>query len=568
MYKILLTVLLLILPSIAEAAYCGKDSGLSCPAPDADGDGFTTDGTLAGYDCDDSNWQMYPGVWRFNAGAYSVCQTNGSYSPAITNPTAKSGSGGDYFVDCDAASNGTGTFASPWNTLKYIMTMNGGNRPAGWHSLIAGDAVFVAGTCDESIDAETNNTFGRDYVLYLAGVSGTALNPVKFLAWPGKTRGHFKSLSYKEKIAEIEGGSTYVELWGLEISGLADYGMNFAESSNIQAHNMYIHDVDGEQTNNNSGAVFSGSSNSTLSHSLLLNNYDRQKLSGGVTLNTRNIVMFQGTENTVAFNVVKMTNPEILGAEYGAGIGYKHGDTTTTVNSTFELHNNVIIGSSWAIETGEAGTHAHHNYAEFREHCFSNDDVGGPFYPVNTLFEYNTCIGPSLVNTNGFSADAVALNNIFRKNILVANVAAYNYDRAVILDTTYGDNALYDIHANTGAFDYSENCYYNTGAGALQFNFFNGGESKGGTYTFAQWQVADVSGSNNKPAWDDDSFNENPVLNSISNATSLNCLDKGYLANLSGGGILVPTPTPIVTPTPAVSSFGSFVRRICKSCWR
>ncbi|OQB01848.1 MAG: hypothetical protein BWY21_02279 [Parcubacteria group bacterium ADurb.Bin216] len=314
--------------------------------------------------------------------------------------------------------------------------------------------------------------------------------------------------------------------------------------------------MDGVVNNNNSGFASTGVNTSTFSHSLLLNNYDRSVLTGGSTQNVRNAVYFQGTGNKFTRNVVKMTNAEILNAEYGASLGYKHGDTVTTVNSTFEASYNIFKGSAWAVETGESGSHVHHNYAEFRDNFFYLQDVGGPYYPVDSLVEYNTAKGPTLIKIEGFSADAVADNNIFKRNVLVSAVGAYNSEGGVVTDSTYGSDAEYDITSLISVYDYQLNCYYNVGA-TLVFNHYNsssGGQVLGGTYSFAQWRAVDVSGSNHKPAWDDDSFNENPVLNTISKATSTNCTNMGYLAGLLGGGGSLPTPTATPSGSPSASA--------------
>ncbi len=382
-----LALIILILSSFTSAAaqYCGRDSLLTCPTLDSDGDGYTTTGVGLGYDCDDNNWQIVPGVWRFNGGQYSFCQSNGTWSTGTAVPVASSGSGQTFFVDCDAVTNGSGTHASPWNTLRMVATMSGANTPVGWRNLVAGDAVFIAGTCDEEIDHDTNPA-NDSYNFVISGEIATPANPIKFISWPNRVRGHFKSLVYKSKIVEVLGGSQYIEFWGLELSGLGDYGLSFADSANLTARTMYIHDVDGVITNNNSGMAFTLTTGSNVTHSLFLNNYDRAVLTGGATQNLRHIVLFQGTGNVVNYNVLKYTNAEILNAEYGAGIGYKHGSTALTTNSVFSAFNNVVIGSAFMIETGAAGSNIFNNYGEYRDACLSYRDVGGPYYPNNLLF--------------------------------------------------------------------------------------------------------------------------------------------------------------------------------------
>ena len=53
------------------------------PSPDADNDGYTTNGTLLGTDCDDANSRIFPGALTASgcsAGQFRRCQAGGTYT--------------------------------------------------------------------------------------------------------------------------------------------------------------------------------------------------------------------------------------------------------------------------------------------------------------------------------------------------------------------------------------------------------------------------------------------------------------------------------------------------------
>ncbi len=477
MFKFLISIILLFATNVYGQA-CGKGSLLTCPAPDADGDGYTTNGTLAGFDCDDTNWHIFPGVWRFSGGLYSQCQTSGSWGTGAAIPDGSTGSGSDYFIDCDAVSNGSGTHASPWNSLAQVSSMTAAVRPVGWVALNDGDQVWISGTCDEELDFD-NNPASDASNFYLYGVDGSALNPIRINQWPGRSQAVIDSNVYKSYIFNIE-DSSYIYIDGLRITGLGDYGLSMIVSDFIKSVNIEADHVDGEITNNNAGVAFTGTNNSSLTRSKIHNNYDTTVANSGQTLNLRNVVLFQGTGNDVSYNELFMSDTTALGAgvtpvtaEYGACVGYKHGDTVTTNSSTWNVSNNIIFGCAYAVETGEAGSHVHHNYAEYRDHFFDLRDIGGPYYPQNNLVEYNTAKGPGLIKMRHISADSVPNNNIYRHNVHVANRSAYTSEIGTVSDGTYDDETAYDEAALITAFDYRTNCYWNLEVAPLTFLHFN-----------------------------------------------------------------------------------------------
>ena len=516
------------MPSLAYAK-CGLDTGTACPSPDVDGDGYTTNGTKLGYDCDDTDWQITPGVWRKVASDYSYCQTNGTWSTGVSTPDASTGSGVDYFIDCDAGSNGGGTHGSPWNIASYVTSQYSGT-PSGRIDLNAGDAVWIGGTCTTQID-EDGVGGGVAYLFLIRNRDANSTDKIKILTWPGKARAKFNNTGADlSTIVHIQ-NSDYVELHGIEVQGGGDYGVHYSDSTGGLIKNAYVHDVDGVADNNNTGITFTQANNTYLTHSLLEDNWDNDSV---VTkLNNRNFAAFGGTGNKVLYSSFDFDDAAIIGATGEARqIGYKHGDTVTTSSSAFEAAYNIILDGAMGVETGESGSNIHHNYIEVRATGLSLEDIGGPFYPNNFLAEYNTIKADSCYNFDWDSADSTPTNNIVKKNVCTNNVASYNSEQGTQVHSVYGNDALYTTVSSLSVIDFQQNCYYNAGAAALQFNFFSsdsGANNKGELYSFANWKLADTSGTNNKPIFDDDSFSENPSFDSLNRATSTNCKNFGWM---------------------------------------
>ena len=86
------------LPQAAIAAteqdFCGRTASRTCAAPDRDGDGYGSDGSDLGRDCDDADWQVYRGISAAcDAGAgprsgWRTCQVSGAFTACALNAGA------------------------------------------------------------------------------------------------------------------------------------------------------------------------------------------------------------------------------------------------------------------------------------------------------------------------------------------------------------------------------------------------------------------------------------------------------------------------------------------------
>ena len=541
-----LVLFLLLTVSTAYGQYCGLASGNACGGVDNDGDGYTTDGSgefSPAIDCDDSDWQMYPGIWRFSGGQYSKCQSTGSYSSGVAQPTEATGSGQDFFVDCDAVTDGDGSFASPWNTTQHFTYFFVSQQPPVYHTPTAGDAFWIKGTCDVGYDYDGVGTGDSSLTgLYLRTSSGTAANKIFFIKWPGA------SVAFDQDGTTMTQGiyirqTSYIVVSGMEAfaSGQSGTCASSSESNHIEFRNNNFHNCTGTSGNNIAGLKLTDVDDTYIHHNQFVDNFDVLDPSGQ---NNRNLVFFQGTRNVESYNWNGYTDAAVLNQPIGQCTGTKHGDSSGNA-SVYDSHRNIYFSCATAVGGGMAGMHIYDNFMGVWSKGVTLENLGGPFYPSNLLMEYNTVVGPQLIGIDFTSYYATPTNNVIRRNVIEANVASYGGSNGIVTDTNFGTSADYAVTSDIGVIDYQNNCYWNTGAAALQFTHYAGGTApEGGVYSFANWKLVDVVAPNNKPAWDDNSYEEDPLLDTYSRATSANCSDKGWLVGTSA---IIPTVTALVT---------------------
>ncbi len=121
-------------------------------------------------------------------------------------------------------------------------------------------------------------------------------------------------------------------------------GIFIAEVTNVTIRNCWVHDIDGRDNNNIAGVHLLTSYNGHVHHNRINDNYDRTNDdTGGVkTANSRNMVLFNGGDNRIVYNVIYQTK-DPLDDVTGGGITYKHrGDD----DKTFEVAYNYFWSKS------------------------------------------------------------------------------------------------------------------------------------------------------------------------------------------------------------------------------
>lgn len=535
----LLAVLLLVTPALAVEEICGdgldNDSSggdLPCPSPDADHDGYTTDGTGLGYDCDDSSMFLPAMPWTRDGCTglqAKKCNTaTGAYG-SCTTPTEGST---NYYIDATSGNDANPcSFASPCLTFLKFSQYISASPPGGYIDLAAGRTVWVFnGTLDETY---TDGSTVRPSIYTRR--SGSSGNPIRIWAplssnAPSVTVNPAACDGTPQCPAVSLITNSYVDIRGLNITGGFHDGTVDIEGAGISSdgdnHTIvanHVYDNEGPNSSNPCGISLADSpTNMIVTHNRVHDNYDR---TAGTNQNEKQICAYTGTGNDISYNVVYNT-AGITDANNAAGcIWWKHGQATATNTIT---HNRLWNCKEVAIGSMNDGTRINHNLvldSDFGVWLFW--DWAGSYYVRDSIVEYNT-----FKNTLAFRVDPEIVagspeSHIFRYNIYVDDASGYGNESSVITVHPYGTNANFTTWHTGGFYTINSNCYYNTGV-ALEFGLYESGEASGAAYSFTNWKGT--------AGYDTASFNENPTLDSYHRATSTNCRNWGWLQTSGGGG--------------------------------
>lgn len=539
----------------------GSGGDLPCAAPDTDRDGYYSDGTgpLTGTDCDNSNRWIYPGITTGNgcsSGQVHTCQSDGTYTPciALSAFTCHTCSGSTYwFDDAETDCSGAGSYADPEN---WLCVSNTGM--SGYHSPVAGDCYLMR--LGEYATTWSSGT--KQFDIYQK--NGTEACPIKSMGAPGETwweagkgagvritgKGSFSPLNEVFPIYVSE--SSHWETSGIEVSnfgtGFGNAGIHYAGNGSTneggRIYNNYVHDIDGEEDNNNSGIKCrSDLTGLEIDHNEVVDVFEREETTGdsaagGAGWNSQNNSHIRGMDCDEIYihdNVIYNTSTQA-----GYGISLKHG-IVGAVGATISgniVQNTYYDGISVdAVSNSVIENNLIHTSANFG---ISQRDLGtsqGGF--SNMTFRNNTVINAACFESfssqtyDDFGDPTVT----FEDNVCIDNRAtSYPSDGTdgFVRINYYGSNA--DFNDFVGVFQ--NNCYYNSASTTLFFTYYGntGSGASGADYSgLAAWQAG---------GFDSGSYNENPTLNSYHIATSANCDDKGWgIASMGGGGPTTTTTT-------------------------
>lgn len=577
--------LLLWSPSVYAADIgCGRDTDRSgavdnyCTGDDADNDGYTT----AEGDCDDNNWQVYPGISVTSgceAGEYRTCKAAGTgwtsctatastpFCPNSADTTTHSGAVAlncYYFDPVGGSNSNAGTYASPWKTLAKIS-----EGQAGVHNPVAGDAFILLGGSYEK--TATVGYGGIASTMRVQNKSGTSTNRIWMMNYPGQApalddhTADFESIYFYNSDYWVFSG---IEIDGNDIGGkflLIDGDATTANPNYTVMQNMYVHDVDCIRTDDGScGMRIQGGTGTgdvmgvVVRNSYFADNIDQEDTAEG----SFSIAVFRAKDLTVENNVFAATSP--TGA---SGMMTKHSNPSSsqvvTGNYFFGFTSTSI--SVQALGIGAPDSHIHHNL--FVSSGMTIRDFGGPRYVKDVLIEYNTFVNIAYLlggtidrgyDADGSSAADTCTGDYYgpvtiRNNIIHSNAASYPSEARLIEISTYGADSNFTTWITGGLWSTGSNCYYNSNAVALSFALYasndgntscSGRGNSGNTYTWAEWQALGQDAS---------SYNEDPTLSSIYKATSTNCAGWGYRNSSTDGASVV---------TPAMRRSGYNFRRV------
>jgi hypothetical protein len=558
---LLCTAISLAVPFFAHAADigCGRDTDRNgsvdnyCTGDDADFDGYTT----AQGDCDDNNWQVYPGIsvaTGCSAGQYRTCKAAGTgwtscvststtpYCPNSADTTTHAGKVAlnCYYIDPVSGNDANaGTYASPWQTLGKISF-----NVSGRHAPSAGDAFILLGG---SYARHANPYLGYDITMYNRSVSGTATNPIWVINYPGAAP------VFDDVAAETASVYNYLtDYWifsGIEIDGndvggkllLVDGDATTANPNYTVLQNMYIHNVDCTRSDDGScGMKIQGGTGTgdivgvTIRNSFWADNIDQEDAGGD---GSYSIGVFRAKDLTIENNVIVASSP--TGA---TGVCTKHSNANSsqTIRGNYFSGFTAASGSIQAVGIGAPATTINNNL--FVGSGLTIRDFGGARYVKDVLIENNTFTNVSRIlagtidrgyDEDGTSAADTCSGDYYgdvtiQKNIITSNAASYPAEGRLYEISTYGSDANFATWVTGGLLQVDQNCYYNTLSTALAFGLYasnnadtscTGRGNNGQEYSWAQWQSA---------GYDAAGFNENPTLSATLKATSTNCEAWGY----------------------------------------
>lgn len=243
-----------------------------------------------------------------------------------------------YWVDCDAVSDGTGTFASPFwgfETVAGWCTGDGcissGDFTQGL--AVAGDWIYVKGTCDTFTENATGPYQGIR--LLRRAQHGSQAEPTVITSWADEVSpifdGGFTEYNLMHFQGSVGGGTAgYVDVNNVRITRYASKGIEYHSDvlggtvNSVEVYNGAANGEDGV----GGGVVFYADS---LLHDFRLTNsyfWDLNANPSGST-NNRGAVTVLAESTATAGSQVQIAN--VIVADVEKGIRHKHNGPVTTV---------------------------------------------------------------------------------------------------------------------------------------------------------------------------------------------------------------------------------------------
>ncbi len=453
----------------------------------------------------------------------------------------------NYYVDCSAASNGSGTQASPWNNLASVNATTFGS----------GDSIlFKRGTtCSGQLWPLGSGTSSSAYIT----IGDYGSGPLPIINGGGNQSAIKLYNQQYWHIQNIEaiGGNPY----GIYVSGNVSAVLNHFRVTNVVAH-----DVGGTTTSQkeNGIIVFIPGAAGTLFNDVIIDGatvYNTQQWAGilvggddyGRTMTSpRNtnitiqnssatnvygdaIVLYQVNNGLLTNNLAYNTGlipTDVVGTPNGIW-EWECGNCIVQYNEAYNQHSPTWDGGAFDIDFGSSGNILQYNYGHDNDgYCMAVFATGGASQTVsNNIMRYNICSNNArdaglatdrnaelyiaFWNSNGGAGYVSGLdvyNNTFYWNPANATIhyaiAAYDLYRGTGFTGTnrFMNNIIYAVNPNImnmkeNGITFNNNLYWYTGAGNPVFKWGNS------TYSsFAAFKTGSGQESNGIYA--------NPLLNS------------------------------------------------------
>lgn len=454
-------------------------------------------------------------VWLLVTLACSGCVSGKSSSTTTTTPTQTS-----FYVDCSATTNGTGTQASPWNSLSNVNSQK----------FVAGNSLYFkrGTTCSGSLAPSGSGVSGSPIVI---DAYGTGNLPILNGGSSNQQVILLSNQSYWEiNDLEIVGGKTY----GIYVTG------NIASDPlyHIYIKNLNVHDATGTSTaRSDSGEVlFSASGSGQTLNDISIDGVTAgpSNVSEGIYVNAggswtgvssqtlgNNVTVKNSTSHDIygdGILIMELTNGTIENSVvYHSGLCPSCGSTPSGLWEwwchTCTIQNNESYANqSWNTHDGGDFDIDYYNNDNVVQYNYGHDSSG---YCVavfgaesnadtNNIFRYNVCSNNAQSTSNAYQGDVFLstwdsgslngveiYNNTFYWNpaspVPLLNTTAASYSGAN--PTFFKNNIVYSTVPNmvvtTSVFTLDHNIYWTTTPASLQWTW------NGVTYTnLAAYQAA------------------------------------------------------------------------------
>lgn len=458
-----------------------------------------------------------------------------------------------YYVDCSAATNGSGTQASPWNTLTTVnaTTFGAGDNILFKRGTTCAGQLWPLGSGTSSSAFITIADYGSGALPIINGGSNqSAIKLYNQQYW------HIQNV-------ETTGGNPY----GIYVSGNISATLNHFRVTNVVAH-----DVGGTTTaqKENGIIVFTPGAAGTLFNDVIIDGatvYNTQQWAGilvggddyGRTMTSprnsnitiRNasatnvygdaIVLYQVNngllENNLAYNT-GLIPTDVVGTPNGIW-EWECGNCTVQYNEAYNQHSPTWDGGAFDIDYGSSNNILQYNYGHDNDsYCMAVFATGGASQTVtNNIMRYNVCSNNArdasqatdrsaelyiaVWNSNGGAGYISGLdvyNNTFYWNPANATlhyaIAAYDLYHGTGFTGTnrFMNNIIYAANPNImnmkeNGISFNNNLYWYTGAATPVFKW--GNSTYNGFAAFKTGSSQEANGIYANPMLNDPTYHAN-----------------------------------------------------------
>lgn len=264
-----------------------------------------------------------------------------------------------YWVDCDAVTDGDGSFANPyWGFETVAGYMNGGSFVQG--SLLGGDFLYVKGTCDSA--ESTEDATGPLKVLKIkrAAQYGTLTHPTVVKSYKGTSRAIFDMQQDTAIVSAIEledateAAGKYVHIQNVLVQDYYNRGIDCHGPTGCSLYNVEIKDGKANGDGVLGSAVFFAEGTQAYTHSVDRSYFHDNNVSPSGGANNQGSICLLSETTADAASVFNVTNSKFENEI--KGIRHKHNGVITN-----NVVGNLFLNNDQAMYLRADTTVAHNN---------------------------------------------------------------------------------------------------------------------------------------------------------------------------------------------------------------